>query len=211
MFLFPGGFEEVWRKVSVNLCFLKSGHHNGVYQLFFVSRRWVYLIRMTPSNMNYSSSNRWKLGLFCICTLCCWLVSWALWRLMLELSPSYGFGHWLTKGTKEGRETTTAGLRKPSWNVKYDLLSEEEDRSTNFPDVNTVVAFALVLWRSGAWESLDWQEWVDLEFWENQQLHFSEMEKSVYHSWKLSQLAPLLKWASWSLKPSDCHSSGSLP
>lgn len=170
----------------------------------FISYGWLHLIWITPpvtdGSWAYFASAHCVAGWF----------HGALWRLMLELSPSYGFRHWLTKGTKEGRETTTAGLRKPSWNVKYDLLSEEEDRSTNFPDVNTV-AFALVLWRSGAWESLDWQEWVDLEFWENQQLHFSEMEKSVYYSWKLSQLAPLLKWASWPLKPSDCHSSGSLP
>lgn len=170
----------------------------------FISYGWLHLIWITPPVTDGS----WAYFASAHC-----VADWfhgALWRLMLELSPSYGFGHWLTKGTKEGRETTAAGLRKPSWNAKYDLLSEEEDRSTNFPDVNTVVAFALVLWRSGAWESLDWQEWVDLEFWENQQLHFSEIEKSVYHSWKLSQLARLLKWASRPLKPSDCHSSGSL-
>lgn len=87
---------------------------------------------------------------------------------MLELSPSYEFGHQLTKGTGEGTGTTAASLRKPNWNVKFShviFLSEEEDRNTNFPDVNTVDAFPLVLQRSRAWESLDWQERVDLEFW----------------------------------------------
>lgn len=127
---------------------------------------------------------------------------------MLELSPSNGFGHQLTKSTRKERGTTAYSLRKPNWNVKFScviFLSEEEDWSINFPDVSSVDVFPRVLQRSGAWESLNWQEWEPATT-------FSAVEKSVYCWWKLSQLAPLSKWASWLLKPSGfCPGLGSLP
>lgn len=42
--------------------------------------------------------------------------------LTLQLSPSHGFGHQLTKGTGKERGTTAASLRKPNWNVKFSCV-----------------------------------------------------------------------------------------
>lgn len=109
------GFEEVWRKLSMNPYFLRTGQPSGVYQLFSVTCRWFYPKWMTLPNVNDSTSrhvkpHRQKLSLFAAGEAS------ALGRLMLELSPFNGFGHWLTKSTGKGRGTTVASLHKSNGN-----------------------------------------------------------------------------------------------